>query len=234
MAFGLKDTTILAERRRAQRESINVAVVARTLAGQRIPLMVEVLSPSGFLASTPQTIAKGSPLDIFFPTARAMRAEVVWIEDGKIGCRFAAPANIPDLLKPAQSRSPVTVERRDFRGFNRNEVRLPSGEAVEAGIAGGETPKSDAAPDPRVDEEESAWLDSFGWLPIDTAAAICDHENPHLRPILLRSGFKWAFGGMAATGWIDMTESRLGETLDFAPTLWTPVSDDLAADLSDL
>jgi hypothetical protein len=230
MAFGLKNTTALAERRRAQRESVNIAVVARTLAGERIPLVIEVLSTGGFLASTPQAIPKGTALDISFPTARTVRAQVVWVEDGKIGCRFATPVALADLLKSAEGQA--RPERRAFTGAHRE----PPAPAVEPRSFVPSEPEP--APPAKAEEtspaDEAAWLDQFGWLPIETFTAIAHSDAGYLRPVLLRRGAQWAFGCLASQGWVDMTETGLGKVIGFAPSLWSPVSDDLAAELADL
>jgi len=88
-----------ADDRSDERRKVRFSMIARTADRTEIPLLVTDLSESGFQARSAVEVAPGTTLSLTFPLARASRAEVRWMRDGEIGCRFERPIEGDDFTE---------------------------------------------------------------------------------------------------------------------------------------
>ena len=96
MAFGRK-VKPAGYARSGERLAVTIPATARLPAGERLPIMIEDLSLSGFRAAIPLALQAGMLLRIGLPTGRSPHAIVVRTEGDRVGCQFLAPLDPAEL-----------------------------------------------------------------------------------------------------------------------------------------
>ena len=83
------------EDRSAPRIDVILAASLRAVGGKKLNTVVRNISLSGFCATAIAKIAPGTSCWLSIPGHQVMKAQVVWWEQGRVGCAFE------QLLEPA-------------------------------------------------------------------------------------------------------------------------------------
>jgi hypothetical protein len=110
------------EGRRAERRIVNLAARLRDPGAQVSEIEVLNLSTDGFMACGHGSLEKGTSVWLKLPGLEPQSSEVMWVEDGKAGFRFAEP------LHPATLETVVAAGRKPVpRGhFGRGPAARPT------------------------------------------------------------------------------------------------------------
>ena len=104
-------------RRGAKRRLVNFAASVRDGATQSLKIRVADLSTSGCKISSDVPLETNQEVWIKLTGMVAMRAHVVWNEDGQVGCKFCVP------IDPVVLESFVVSQRKNSKEiFHRREV----------------------------------------------------------------------------------------------------------------
>ena len=95
-----------AEGRRAERRVVNLAASLREEGAAVADAEVLNLSTDGFMAETELALEQGHQVWLKLAGLAAKQAEVVWVETGKAGFKFATP------LHPAELEQLVAANRK--------------------------------------------------------------------------------------------------------------------------
>jgi hypothetical protein len=77
--------------RGAERRVVNLAADLREEGSQLADVEVADLSTDGFMMRCPLDLAPGALVWLKLSGCAPMKAEIVWAQDGKAGCRFTTP-----------------------------------------------------------------------------------------------------------------------------------------------
>jgi hypothetical protein len=92
--------------RGAERRVVNLAADLREEGSQLADVEVADLSTDGFMIHCPLDLAPGALVWLKLSGVAPMKAEVIWAQDGRAGCRFSTPLYpaILDLIIAGQAR----------------------------------------------------------------------------------------------------------------------------------
>ena len=96
--------------RSAERRIVNLAADMREPGAEMVDVEIADLSTDGFMMRGPIDLEPKALVWLKLPGFAAMRSEVVWVQDGKVGCKFASPlypADL-DLIVSSQPKREVT------------------------------------------------------------------------------------------------------------------------------
>ncbi|HVF84183.1 MAG TPA: PilZ domain-containing protein [Sphingomicrobium sp.] len=88
----------VSDRRRADREPVEVEARLRELGREGCEATVLNISATGFMAETPADVSVGSRVWLILPGRERANAVVRWIEGQRIGAEFAEPIDTAGLL----------------------------------------------------------------------------------------------------------------------------------------
>lgn len=88
----------VAERRRAEREPVEVEARLRELGSTGCEATVLNISATGFMARTAAEVGVGSRVWLILPGRERANAVVRWVEGNRIGAEFAEPIDTAGLL----------------------------------------------------------------------------------------------------------------------------------------
>ena len=103
----------LVEARGDERRVVNLAADARQPGSELVDVEVADLSTTGFMMRCGLDVEAGAVVWLKLAGCTPMRAEVVWVRDGKAGCRFVTPL-YPALLDQIIDNQPRPELRRLF------------------------------------------------------------------------------------------------------------------------
>lgn len=86
------------ERRRAERESVEVDARLRELGSEGSSVTVLNISSTGFMAQVRDEVAVGARVWLILPGRERANAVVRWVEGDRIGAEFAAPVDPAGLV----------------------------------------------------------------------------------------------------------------------------------------
>jgi hypothetical protein len=101
------------EARGEERRVVNLAADLRQPGSELVDVEVADLSITGFMMRCPLDVDPGAVVWLKLDGCTPMKSEVVWVQDGKAGCRFVTPL-YPALLDQIIENQPKPEIRRLF------------------------------------------------------------------------------------------------------------------------
>ena len=92
------DDSSSSERRRAEREPVEVDARLRELGSEGSSVTVLNISSTGFMAQVRDEVAVGARVWLILPGRERANAVVRWVEGNRIGAEFAAPVDPAGLV----------------------------------------------------------------------------------------------------------------------------------------
>ena len=101
------------EERGSERRVVNLAADLREPGSEMVDVEVADLSKDGFMMRCPLELEAGATVWLKLAGFAPMKSEVVWVQEGKAGCRFATPL-YPAILDMIIENQPKTEVKRLF------------------------------------------------------------------------------------------------------------------------
>jgi hypothetical protein len=94
------------ERRSSSRRKLRLEAEGITASASPTQVIIHDLSEEGLLVESPVPLAQGEVIEVVFPEAGAVQAEVAWTSERFFGCRFQERISTADVAA-ALLRSPA-------------------------------------------------------------------------------------------------------------------------------